>query len=83
MTTHTPGTLTPDEARGIIAELDRLEAINAELLAACQWAMRSEHHSACPIPRGEGQTTIAKDDCTCHVKAARTAIAKAQPAAPK
>ena len=47
-----------------------------ELLSACEWALQSCHHPACPIPRGKGQTTIVRDDCTCHVKAARAAIEK-------
>lgn len=61
-----------------IARLPKLEATGSDLLEACRRAARSEHHPTCPIPRGRGQTTVTHDDCTCHVKAARAAIAKAE-----
>lgn len=55
----------------------RLFAASRELLEACEAAARGEHHPACLIAKGRGWTTINRDDCTCHVKKARAAIAKA------
>ncbi len=54
----------------------RLMVAAPALLEACRVASRSEHHPACPIATGKGQTTYTHDDCTCHVKVARTAIAQ-------
>lgn len=42
-----------------------------DLLAACEWAARSNHHPKCPV-------ALAKSNhCECHVGAACAAIAKA------
>jgi hypothetical protein len=46
------------------------------VLVALRWAARSAHHPFCPVPRGKGWTTMTRDDCTCHVKAARHALKK-------
>lgn len=43
--------------------------------AALKWASKSQHHSACPIARGKDIETISRNPCTCHVKAAKDALA--------
>ncbi len=48
-----------------------------ELLGACKAASRGAHHPECPIAQGTGQITINSNSCTCHVRIARAAIAKA------
>ncbi len=48
-----------------------------ELLEACKAAARGAHHPECPIAQGTGQITINSNSCTCHVRIARAAIAKA------
>lgn len=55
-----------------------LIAASPDLFEACKWAARSAHHPTCPIATGKGQTQMNRDDCTCHVKAARAAIAKVE-----
>lgn len=49
-----------------------------DLLAACEIFAKVQHHSACPIATGKGQTTVTHDDCTCHVRFSRDAITKAK-----
>ncbi len=48
-----------------------------DLLAACEWAARSNHHPACLVAKAKS------DHCTCHVGAARAAIAKATQEVPQ
>lgn len=55
----------------------RLIAAAPDMLDALEWAAKSVHHPVCPISTGKGQTTVTHDDCNCHVKEARAAIAKA------
>lgn len=59
-----------------VAKIDSLTAENKRLREACEYSMRSQHHPLCPIATGRGQTTVTRDDCTCHVEKARTALAE-------
>lgn len=47
-----------------------------DVIAALKWSARSVHHPACPIARGKDIETITHNPCTCHVKAAKDALAK-------
>jgi hypothetical protein len=58
----------------LAADLAALQEAAGAAQVALEWVTKGEHHSACPIPRGKGQTTIVRDDCTCQVKAAREAL---------
>lgn len=68
---------TEDEARENAARHVRCVNSFDDLKAACEWAAKSCHHPACPIATGKDQRTITRDGCTCHVKAASEALAKA------
>ena len=51
-------------------QINNLKTINADLLAACEHAARSEHHPHCDHSHPHR--------CTCHVGKAQAAIAKAR-----
>jgi hypothetical protein len=50
---------------------DELERQRDELLEACKWAAKSEHHPTCKFYKGGVQ-------CDCHVFICQNAIAKAE-----
>ena len=68
------------EVTGTVANANLIAAA-PDLLWAAQKAAQGAHHPACPIATGKGHTTINRDDCSCHVGIARTAITKALPPA--
>lgn len=45
------------------------------IFAALEWSAKSIHHPACPIAKGKDIETITRNPCTCHVKAAKDALA--------
>ena len=47
-----------------------LKVNNADLLEACKWTAKGEHHPACEARKGR--------QCNCYVGACRAAIAKAK-----